>query len=228
MFLGERPFVEQRVGPVFRGLRRGDDDRVRDTQTKALHRNAEKESARYPSRHPAISEWQAAEASKLDTFRTSGPQKIKASIQGMINSETTLKTSQTFLPFPPTHETLMAAYTCRTSIRDHYEKHPCPTGCPINDFRSKTNFKSLTRLVPAESCSFRLQPKPGKRNDCADAECVPGTRFVSQRNVVETKQGADAVAPFPTWGTIKARISRKKADGEKLAHAASLVQSACT
>jgi len=41
MFLASA-LVEQRVDQWSEGLRRADDDRVRDTQTKALHGNAEK------------------------------------------------------------------------------------------------------------------------------------------------------------------------------------------
>jgi len=41
--------VEQRVGPVFEDCAEADDDRVRDTQTKALHGNAEKNLRDTPS-----------------------------------------------------------------------------------------------------------------------------------------------------------------------------------
>src|SRR5260370_13256271 len=91
--------------------------------------------------------------------------------------ETRLKPGRGFPHSPPPQNVEGSSHGRENNPATIRRNAPATTGCPINDFRPKTTSSHMTRLVPAESCNFRPQPKPEKRNDCADAECVPGTRF---------------------------------------------------
>src|SRR6266478_1912953 len=128
--------------------------------------------------HPAPSNIGMASCRKVRAryVSTRWSTKTKASIHGTIASETTLKTSHTFSHFQ-----------ARTNFDGNMQvpdinpatitrNTPATTGCPINDFHPNTTSSHRTRLVPAESCSFHPQPKPGKRNDRVGAECAPGTK----------------------------------------------------
>src|SRR5882724_13095142 len=95
----------------------------------------------------------------------------------MITSETTLKTSQRFSHFHARTNFDGSIQVPDINPAAITRNTPTTTGCPINDFRPKTTSSHMTRLVPAASCSFRPQPKPGTRNDYVGAECAPGTRF---------------------------------------------------
>jgi len=80
----------------------------------------------------------------------------------MITSETTLKTSQTFSHFHPRTNFDGSIQVPDINPATITRNTPATTGCPINDFRPKTTSSHMTRLVPAESCSFRPQTEAGK------------------------------------------------------------------
>src|ERR1700730_3981041 len=102
--------------------------------------------------------------------------KATASIQGMITRETTLKTSHTFSHFQARTNFDGSMQLPDMSPATITRETPACTECPISDSHPETISSHTMHLVPVASCNSHLQLTPGKRSDCAGAECAPGIR----------------------------------------------------
>src|ERR1700746_2464265 len=141
MFLGDRPLLNKQRNQRSQDCAQADDDRVSDTQTKALHRNAEKNLRDPPAgtqqyRNSKLLERQSSIRFEETAYKSGGE------YPGNDYKRDHAENKPHVLPFPSTHELRGKHATAGHEPRDHYERHSRRHRMPHHGVPSRDNFKS--------------------------------------------------------------------------------------
>src|ERR1700738_4587276 len=121
MFLGERPLLNEEWNQRSENRAEADDDRVGDTQTKALHRNAEKNLRDPPAGTQQYWNGKLLQGQSAIRFEQTAHES-QGEYPGNDHKRDHTENKPHVLPFPITHKLRWKHATAGHQPRDHYER----------------------------------------------------------------------------------------------------------